>query len=91
MRKLSKLTCALLITTGLSANAFAAGDTEKDQTPAAPAAAGADNQPDKPATPVVTPGATVISNGSKEEKKGASVDNMSNPTPAPGAKESGKP
>jgi hypothetical protein len=91
MRKLSKLTCALLVTAGLSANAFAAGDTEKGQSPAAPAAAGADNQPDKPATAVVTHGATVISNGSKEEKKGAGTDKMSNPTPAPGANESGKP
>jgi hypothetical protein len=91
MRKLAKLTCTLLVTAGLSANAFAAGDTEKGQTPAAPAAAGADNQPDKPATAVVTHGATVISNGSKEEKKGADTDKRSNPTPAPGANESGKP
>ena len=89
MRKLSKLTCALLVTAGLSANAFAAGDAEKGQSPAAPAAAGADNQPDKPATAVVTHGATVISNGSKEEKKGA--DKMSNPASTPGANESGKP
>ena len=69
MKYLSQLTCAVLIGAGLSANAFAAGDTEKGQTPAAPAAAGADNQPDKPPTPVVSHSATVITNGSKEEEK----------------------
>ena len=36
MRKLSKLTCTLMVTAGLSANAFAAGDTEKGQTPRRP-------------------------------------------------------
>jgi hypothetical protein len=84
MRRLSKLTCALLVTLGLCANAFAAGDTEKSQTPAAPATAGADNQPNKPETPVVTKGAAAISNGAKEEKKGAAD---TTPTPA----SSGKP
>ena len=74
MRNFSMLTCALLVTAGLSANALAAGDTEKGQTPAAPAAAGADNQPDKPATAVVSHSATVITNGSKEEEKGAAPD-----------------
>jgi hypothetical protein len=67
---LSKLTCVVVIAAaGLSTNAFAAGDTEKGQTPAAPAAAGADNQPNKPPPPVVSHSATVITNGSKEEEK----------------------
>ncbi len=83
MRYLSKFTFATLIAAGLSANAFAAGDTEKGQTPAAPAAAGADNQPNKPATAVVSHSATVISNGSKEEEKqaGSDADNPKSATP----------
>jgi hypothetical protein len=55
---------------GLSAPALSAGaDTEKGQTPAAPPAAGADNQPNKLPTPVMTNGAKTMSNGAKEEEK----------------------
>jgi hypothetical protein len=44
--KLSKIAGAVLMSAGLSTSAFAAeADTERGQTPAAPAAAGADNQP----------------------------------------------
>ena len=83
MRNFCRLSCALLVAAGLSANAFAAGDTEKGQTPAAPAAAGADAQPNNPATAVVSHSATVISNGSKEEEKrtGSDADNAKSMTP----------
>jgi hypothetical protein len=77
MRTLSRLSWALLFVAGLSANARAAGDTEKGQSPAAPAAAGADTQPNKPATAVVSHSATVITNGSKQEEKGATTPDAS--------------
>jgi hypothetical protein len=82
MRNLYLLSCAWLVTAGLSGNALAAGDTENGQSPAAPAAAGADTEPDKPATAVVSHSATVITNGSKQEEKGAT---------APDANKSNKP
>jgi hypothetical protein len=83
MRNLHKLTFAMLMTAGLSGSALAAGaDTEKGQTPAAPAAAGADNQPDKPETAVISHSATVIKNGSKEEEKGAG-SGSANPSQSP--------
>jgi hypothetical protein len=74
MRYLAKITCAgLLLSAGVPAFAFAAGaDTEQGQTPAAPSNAGADAQPNKGPTPVMTNGAKVMSNGAKEAvKKGA--------------------
>jgi hypothetical protein len=92
MRDLSKFVAALIMTAGLSAAAFAAeGDTERGQTPAAPANTGADNQPNKPPTAMVSPGAKVISKGSKEEEKNAATsDDANNPKPAaPGANDTG--
>ena len=85
MGNLSKLACSILITAGLSGQAFGAeADTEKGQTPAAPAATGADNQPvDKPPTAVVSHSATVIKNGSKEEEKGAGSNQSQSTGPEP--------
>ncbi len=73
MRYLVKIISAALVSLGLSASAFAAeADTEKGQTPAAPSHAGADTQPNKGPTPVMTKGAKTMSNGAKEAvKKGA--------------------
>jgi hypothetical protein len=79
VKDLYKLACVVLISAGLLNAAFAAGDTEKGQTPAAPAAAGADNQPDKPPTPVMTPSAKVMRDGSKEEEKGAASARSQSP------------
>jgi hypothetical protein len=79
MRTVSEIACAVLLLAGLSAPASAAeADTERQQTPAAPANAGAENQPNKPPTAVMSPSASVISNGSKEEKKGG-PENVKNP------------
>jgi hypothetical protein len=79
---LSKIACAALVSGALVAPAWAAGDTESQQTPAAPGNAGADNQPNKPPTAVESPSAKDIKNGSREqEKRGASQ--------APGTNNSG--
>jgi hypothetical protein len=81
MGNLSKLTCSILMIAGLSGAAFGAeADTE---TPAAPAATGADNQPDKPPTAVMSHSATVIKNGSKEEEKGAGSNQSQSAGPQP--------
>jgi hypothetical protein len=76
MRHLAKIACASLLSAALSASAFAAGaDTEQGQTPGAPSAGGADNQPNKAPTPVMTNGAKIMSNGAKEEEKKAASGN----------------
>jgi hypothetical protein len=91
MRNLAKIACAvLLLMAGLSAPAFSAGaDTEKGQTPAAPSAAGADNQPNKPPTPVMTNGAKIMSNGANEEEKKAASENAGKEPATPGTNNNG--
>jgi|HubBroStandDraft_3_1064219.scaffolds.fasta_scaffold1179544_1 hypothetical protein len=75
MAGLTKIACAIVILSGLPMPGFAAeADTERGQTPAAPAAAGADNQPNKPPTAVMSNGATTIRKGSKEEERATNAD-----------------
>jgi hypothetical protein len=90
MRNLAKIACAVLLSAGLSAPAFAAEtDTERGQTPAAPSVTGADNQPNKPPTAVMSKGAATMSNGAKEEKKGV-PETANNPgAAAPGSDNGG--
>ena len=76
MRYLVKIICAALVSLGLAASAFAAeADTEKGQTPAAPSNSGADAQPNKGPTPVMTKGAKTMSNGAKEAVKKGAAEN----------------